>query len=96
MAHKIIVTDVQTINADQEIDLGINDGVMDISFLNQGTSTVVLKTKTGSFTLAVGDSMLTFGGYEGYYRQDVFDIEFGVGSNSLLVFSNIHQNIDHC
>jgi len=94
--RKIIVTDVQTITTNQAIDLGVNDGSMDISFLNQGTSTVVLKTKTGSFTLAVGDAMLTFGGYEGYYRNDIFNVEFGAGNNSLLVFSNIHQNIDNC
>lgn len=96
MKYKIIRTDVTNYGADATLDLGKIPGAMDVSFENVGAAIVTINTKAGSITLNPGDPMLTFGGYQGYFRNDFFNFVFGAGIKAFNVYINIHTNIDEC
>jgi hypothetical protein len=93
---KKIRTEVLNIFKDQQLDVDGTKGVMDVSFENIGITDVTILTLGGKFTLTVGSPMLTFGGYEGYYRSDNLRVRFVGGTGSLNVYMNIHSNLNNC
>lgn len=93
---KKIRTSLTNIFSDTEQDLGVIGNVMDVSFKNIGLTAVTINTIDGKFTLQPAEPMVTFGGYENYYRTDTLKIAFAGGTGNLLLFMNIHTNPSQC
>jgi hypothetical protein len=97
MIRKLLNTDITNVSKNtNNIDIGKYPGVMDVSFENVGLTNVTIKTKTGSFTMAPGDPMMTWGGYRDYFRNDVLSVTFVGGTGSLNIYMNIHSNYGQC
>ncbi len=93
---KVLRTDVSNYFKDAGIDLKSIEGAMDISFENVGASVVRITTLSGFIDLSPGDPMLTWGGYDGYYRNDVLKFIFVGGTGNLVVYINKHINQNNC
>lgn len=97
MAYKKIRT--QSINVTEDFQFLADNypGIMDMAFVNNGTSNCQIQPEGGVIrTLEPGDPLLTWGGYENYYRNDNINITFTGGTGELLIEMTIHQNFDPC
>jgi hypothetical protein len=94
----MIQTLVLKFNAAGVVDLPRLQHVRDVSFWNPtaaGTSNPAQITVGGVvLDLLPGDPILSFGGYDNAFRNDVIQIDFtGGGDNNLIVLANKYVEI---
>ncbi len=94
---KKIKTEIINIYKDSKsIDLSSYKGTMDVSFQNLGTTVATINTPGGKVVISPGDPLLTWGGYQGYFRTDIFTVTFAGGSGNLVLYMNQHYNMNDC
>lgn len=86
-----IQTLVLKFNAAGTVDLPRLENVRDVSFWNPtaGSATALITVSGVTLSIAASDPMLSFGGYDNAFRNDVILIDFiAGGANELFVFCN--------
>lgn len=94
---KLIRTQNILVVKNDRIDLKKYPGCMDMAFRNDGSTDCFLQPEGGvQERIQPGDPLLTWGGYEGYYRNDSLSVTFTGGTGRLYIDLTIHVNYKDC